>query len=258
MELNGLAAVVTGGASGLGAATAQALAKAGCQVALLDRDLSAAQVIADDIGALAIACDIADESATEAAFATASSTHGPTRILINCAGIVDAKRIVGREGPMPLDAFKTVIDVNLNGTFNCMRLAAAQMSQAAPLDSDDARGIIINTASIAAFDGQLGQAAYSASKGGVVSLTLPAARELAAFGIRVMCIAPGIIGTPMMLGLPDAVQDELVQQSLFPKRLGKPAEFAQLALSIIQNPMLNGEVIRFDAGMRMPAPHSSK
>jgi NAD(P)-dependent dehydrogenase (short-subunit alcohol dehydrogenase family) len=246
----GHAALVTGGGSGLGAATAAKLAALGAKVALLDVNIAAARTVAATFGGLAIACDVADADATAAAIAEARSQHGAARILINCAGIAPAKRIVGRDGAMPLSAFEQVIKVNLIGTFNALRLAAADMATLEPLE-DGERGVIVSTASVAAFDGQIGQAAYAASKGGVASLMLPAARELAQFGIRVCAIAPGIFATPMLRGLPEDVQESLAASVPFPKLLGKPEQYADLVLHIIENRYLNGEVIRIDGSLRM-------
>jgi NAD(P)-dependent dehydrogenase (short-subunit alcohol dehydrogenase family) len=251
MELKDTAALVTGGGSGLGAATARRLAAGGAKVAVLDVDVARAEAVAAEIGGLAVGCDVADAAAAEAAIAAAGARHGPARILVNCAGIGPAKRIVGRDGAMPLDDFERVVRVNLVGTFNMLRLAAAAMTPLAPLD-DGERGIAVLTASIAAFEGQIGQAAYSASKGGVVGLTLPAARELAHFGVRVMAIAPGLFRTPLLESLPDAVQTGLGQTIPFPRRLGEPAEFAELVVACVTNRALNGEVIRLDGALRMP------
>ena len=250
MKLGGHSALVTGGASGLGAATARALASAGAKVAVLDVNAELAAVVAEEIGGLAVACDVADAKSAEAAVAKAKSAHGTARVLINCAGIGPAQRIVGREGPMPLEAFKRVIDINLIGSFNLMRLAASDMTGLAPLE-DGERGVIISTASVAAYEGQIGQAAYSASKGGIVALTMPAAREFAATGIRVNTIAPGLFATPLMGSLPPQVQESLGKSVPFPQRLGKPEEYAQLAMDIIANPMINGETIRLDGALRM-------
>jgi NAD(P)-dependent dehydrogenase (short-subunit alcohol dehydrogenase family) len=250
MDVKGQAAIVTGGASGLGAACARTLAAGGAKVAVLDVNQKAAAEVAIDINGIAIACDVADSASAEAAVQKAAADHGPARILINCAGIGPAKRIVGRDGPMPLADYERVIRVNLIGTFNMMRLAAAGM-QALPAFADGERGVIISTASIAAFDGQIGQSAYSSSKGGVVSLTLPAAREFAQFGIRVLAIAPGIFGTPMLRALPQEAQDSLGASVPFPKRLGEPREFAALVMHCVHNVYLNGEVIRLDGALRM-------
>jgi NAD(P)-dependent dehydrogenase (short-subunit alcohol dehydrogenase family) len=244
------AALVTGGASGLGAATARALRTAGARVAILDRNLELARQVAAEIGAVAIACDVSDAAAAEAAISAAREAHGPARILVNCAGIGGAARIVGRSGPMPLDQFQRTITVNLGGTFNMMRLAAARMATLEPL-ADDERGVIISTASVAAFEGQIGQAAYAASKGGIAALTLPAARELAQFGIRVLAIAPGLFSTPLLGELPDEVQASLAASIPFPKRLGSPDEFARLVLHMVDNLSLNGEVVRLDGALRL-------
>ncbi|MGA3003616.1 MAG: SDR family NAD(P)-dependent oxidoreductase [Acetobacteraceae bacterium] len=252
MKLEGQAAVVTGGGSGLGFATASLLAAGGCKVALLDINDAAAKTQAAAIGGVGIRCDVSDATSAEAAMAAARAAHGPARVLVNCAGIGTAGRVVGRDGPMKLEAFDRVIRVNLIGTFNMIRLAAAEMSGLDPLDDTDGeRGVIINTASIAAFDGQVGQAAYAASKGGVVGMTLPIARELARAGVRVMTIAPGVFHTPMVDGLSPEVRKSLGDGVPFPQRLGMPEEYAALALHIIANRFLNGEVIRLDGALRM-------
>jgi NAD(P)-dependent dehydrogenase (short-subunit alcohol dehydrogenase family) len=251
MELQGQAALVTGGGSGLGAATCEALAEAGAKVAVLDRNESAAQKVARRIDGLAVACDVADAASGEAAIARARDAHGSARLLVNCAGVGNAGRIVGREGPLALAAFEQVIRINLVGTFNMLRLAAADMIGLDPLE-DDERGVIVNTASIAAYDGQIGQAAYAASKAGVVGLTLPAARELARSGVRVVTIAPGLVETPMLKGLPDELRQGLAASVPFPARLGRPDEFAALVLHIAVNRFLNGETIRLDGALRMP------
>jgi NAD(P)-dependent dehydrogenase (short-subunit alcohol dehydrogenase family) len=250
MEIKGHSAIVTGGASGLGAATARALAAAGAKVAIVDINEKGAAEVAADIGGIAVTCDVADSASGEAAVKKAAAAHGPVRILINCAGVGPAKRIVGRDGPQPLADYERVIRINLIGTFNMMRLAAAAMQ---PLDTfaDGERGIIVSTASVAAFEGQIGQAAYSSSKGGVAALTLPAAREFAQFGIRVLAIAPGIFGTPMLRALPQEAQDSLGASVPFPRRLGSPSEFAALVMHCIRNGYLNGEVIRLDGALRM-------
>jgi len=251
MDAKGHAALVTGGGSGLGAATARRLAQAGAKVAVLDINLDGAKSVAAEIGGLAVACDVADAASAEAAVATARQAHGAARVLINCAGIGPAARIVGREGPMPLQDFSRVININLIGSFNLMRLAATDMSKLEPL-ADGERGLIVSTASVAAYDGQIGQAAYAASKGGIVALTLPAARELARFGIRVNAIAPGIFGTPMLLGMPQNVQDSLAASIPFPSRFGTAEEYAKLVMHMLDNVMLNGEVVRLDGAIRMP------
>ena len=250
MDISGHAAIVTGGASGLGAATAAELARAGAEVACLDVNLDAARAVADKIGGIAVHCDVTDAGQAASALAQARSKHGAARILINCAGVGPAKRIVGRDGPMPLADFERVININLIGTFNMMRLVAADMQGLSPL-ADGERGVIISTASVAAFEGQVGQAAYASSKGGVVALTLPAARELAQFNIRVNAIAPGIFLTPMLQGLPQETQTSLGAAVPFPKRLGDPSEYAGLVLTIVRNGYLNGEVIRLDGALRM-------
>jgi NAD(P)-dependent dehydrogenase (short-subunit alcohol dehydrogenase family) len=250
MDCKGHAAIVTGGGSGLGAATATALAAAGAKVALLDVNLDGAKSVAAKIGGLAIRCDVTDSDGSAAAVKEAREKNGVARILINCAGIGTPKRIVGRDGPMPLADFEKVIKVNLIGTFNLMRLFAADLQGLPPLQ-DGERGVIISTASVAAYEGQIGQAAYSASKGGVVALTMPAAREFSQFGIRVNAIAPGIFATPMLASLPEEAQQSLAQQVPFPKLLGAPEQYAELAMHIISNRYLNGEVIRIDGAMRM-------
>jgi len=250
MNLEGQAAIVSGGASGLGRATAVALAASGVEVAILDINQDAAIDAAREAGGFAIACDVTDAASVEAAFVAARERHGPARIAVNCAGVGTAGRIVGRDGPLPLDAFRRVIEVNLIGSFNVMRLAAAEMSTLDPL-ADGERGIIVSTASVAAYEGQIGQAAYSASKGGIVSLTLPAARELARYGVRVVAIAPGIFETPMLQGLPQNVRESLAASVPFPPRLGRPEEYAALVLHLCRNPMINGEVIRLDGALRM-------
>jgi len=250
MILDGLAAIVTGGASGLGAATAQALLAAGAKVTLADVNAEAVAEAAARLGATGIACDVSDADSAERAFAAARAANGPVRVLVNCAGVGTAGRIVGRDGPLGLAAYEKVVRVNLIGTFNMLRLAAAEMS---PLDpfADGERGVIINTASVAAYDGQIGQAAYASSKAGVIGLTLPAARELARFGVRVVTIAPGLFLTPMMRSLPDDIQKSLGDSVPFPQRLGTPEEYAALALHIVANRMLNGETIRLDGALRM-------
>ncbi|MEW6123090.1 MAG: SDR family NAD(P)-dependent oxidoreductase [Pseudomonadota bacterium] len=250
MQVEGQAALVTGAASGLGAATARALAGAGAKVALLDFNLDSARALADEIGGIAVKVDVASGESAEAAVAEAAAAHGPARILVNCAGVVDAGRVAGRNGPHSLDVFRRVIEINLIGTFNMMRLMASGAAALPPLETGE-RGVIISTASIAAFDGQVGQAAYAASKAGVAGLTLPVARDLAALGIRVLTIAPGIFETAMLASLPQDVQDSLGASVPFPSRLGRPAEYAALALHILSNPMLNGEVIRLDGALRM-------
>jgi len=248
--LKNQAAIVTGGASGLGAATARKLAAQGAKVAVCDLNAGLAETVAVEIGGVAVVCDVADAGSAEAAVAAAAKAHGPARILVNCAGIGAAKRVIGRDGPMPLGDFDRVIRVNLIGSFNMLRLATAEMSKLEPLPTGE-RGVVISTASIAAYDGQIGQSAYSASKGGIVAMTLPIARELAQFGIRVLAIAPGLFLTPLLAGLPQEAQDSLAAAIPFPHRLGHADEFASLALHMIDNAYLNGEVVRLDASLRM-------
>ena len=250
MKISGIAAVVTGGGSGIGAATARHLASLGAKVALLDVNAANCETVAREIGGLALACDVTDAASAEAALASAKASHGAARLVVNCAGIATAGRILGRDGPHDLGLFRKVIEVNLIGTFNILRLAAADMSTLDPLE-DDERGVIVNTASVAAYEGQIGQIAYSASKGGIVSMTLPAARELSKFGIRVVTMAPGLIHTPLFDNLsPDAVKS-LVAATVFPHRLGKPEELAKLIQHIAENVLLNGEVIRIDGAVRL-------
>jgi NAD(P)-dependent dehydrogenase (short-subunit alcohol dehydrogenase family) len=250
MQLKNQPAIVTGGASGLGAATARRLASQGAKVAVCDINARLAETVAAEIGGVAVACDVADSASAEAAIASAAKAHGPARVLVNCAGIGAAKRVIGRDGPMPLSEFDRVIKVNLIGSFNMLRLAAADMPKLEPLSTGE-RGVVISTASIAAYDGQIGQSAYSASKGGIVAMTLPIARELAQFGIRVLAIAPGLFLTPLLANLPQEAQDSLAAAIPFPRRLGNADEFASLVLHMIDNPYLNGEVVRLDASLRM-------
>jgi NAD(P)-dependent dehydrogenase (short-subunit alcohol dehydrogenase family) len=244
-------AIVTGGGSGLGEATARALAARGARVALLDVGIERAQKVAAETGSIAVECDVASAESGVAAFAEAAEKLGPARILVNCAGIAIGARTVGKDGPHPLEQYRKVIEVNLVGTFNMIRLFADRAARLETLAGGE-RGVIVNTASVAAFDGQIGQAAYSASKGGVVGMTLPVARDLARSGIRVCTIAPGIFRTPMMADMPQDVQDSLGAAVPFPPRLGEPSEYAALALHIIENQMLNGETIRLDGAIRMP------
>jgi NAD(P)-dependent dehydrogenase (short-subunit alcohol dehydrogenase family) len=251
MILDSVAALVTGGASGLGAGTVRALRAAGARVAIFDRDAQRAQAVADETGATAYACDVADETSVTAALDAAAAANGEARIIVHCAGIGTAKRIIGRDAPMPLADFERVVRVNLIGTFNVTRLAAQRLSRLEPL-ADGERGVVITTSSVAAFDGQLGQAAYAASKGGIVSLTLPMAREFAQFGIRVLNVAPGLFKTPLMDELPPEVQTSLGASIPFPKRLGTPDDYADLVLALIRNPYINGESIRLDGALRLP------
>ncbi|MGH8746915.1 MAG: SDR family NAD(P)-dependent oxidoreductase [Burkholderiales bacterium] len=250
MEIKGQAALVAGGASGLGAGTARRLAAAGAKVALLDLNAELGPGLAAEIGGMFVECDVASGQGAQDAVARARAAHGPARILVNCAGIGGSRRLVGKDGPMPLEHFARIVSVNLIGSFNMMRLAAADMIPL-PALADGERGVMINTSSIAAYDGQIGQAAYAASKGGIVSMTLPLARDLAQFGVRVMTIAPGIFDTPLLGQLPEAVRASLAASVPFPARLGTPDEYARLALHIVENLQLNGEVIRLDGALRM-------
>ncbi|MEJ2119280.1 MAG: SDR family NAD(P)-dependent oxidoreductase [Alphaproteobacteria bacterium] len=252
MDIAGQAAVVTGGASGLGAATAKALAEGGAKVTLFDLNEALGTETAKALGGTFAACDVADEASAVAAFAAAREAHGPVRILVNCAGIAATIRTTSRGTPHPLDEFEKVVRVNLIGSFNCIRLAATEMAEQEPLDGGE-RGVIVNTASIAAYDGQIGQAAYAASKGGVVGMTLAVARDLSSLGIRVCTIAPGIFLTPLLEAtLTEEIKAALEASVPFPKRMGDPAEFGRLARDICENAMLNGETIRLDGALRMP------
>ena len=250
MRLDGKVALVTGGASGLGRATAEELAAAGAAVVVVDLPGSAGEDAARELGEPArfVAADVTDADDVAAAVAAARELGGP-HVVVNCAGVGTPGRVIGRNGPLPLEDFTRVVTINLIGTFNVIRLAAAAMLQQEPVDGE--RGVIVNTASAAAFDGQIGQAAYSASKGGVVGMTLPVARDLADKQIRCMAIAPGLFATPMLAGLPQEAQDSLAGQVPHPRRLGDPAEYAALVRHICENPMLNGEVIRLDGAIRM-------
>ena len=255
MNMQGQSALVTGGGSGLGEAVARALAAQGVKVAVLDVNAAGAQRVAGEIGGIACQCDVTDTASVNAALDAAQAAHGVPRIVMNIAGIGSAKRIIAKDGsPAPLEDFERVIKVNLIGTYNVARLAAARIATLEPL-ADAAhsgeRGVMVNTASVAAFDGQVGQEAYSASKGGVVGMTLPLARDLAQWGVRVCTIAPGLFATPLLKQLPEPVQQSLAASIPFPKRLGQPEEFASLALEIVRNGHLNGEVIRLDGALRM-------
>ena len=250
MNPNGHVAIVTGGGSGLGEATARALAARGARVAIFDVGMERAEAVAADIGGIAVRCDVSSAEGAEAAFAEVAQKLGDARILVNCAGIGIALKTTSKDGAHSLDTYRKVIEVNLIGTFNMIRLFAVRAERLEPLEGGE-RGVIVNTASVAAYDGQIGQAAYSSSKGGIVGMTLPVARDLARAGIRVMTIAPGIFRTPMLAGLPEDAQASLGQQVPFPPRLGDPAEYGALACHIVENQMLNGEVIRLDGAIRM-------
>ena len=251
MNVAGHSAVVTGGGSGMGAETARRLARAGARVTVLDLGEAAAVAVGAEVGGLGLACDVADAAGVEDAIARARAAHGPARICVNCAGIASAQRIVGRGGPAPLDGFRRVVEVNLIGTFNVMRVCAADMAGLDPVNETGERGVMIATASVAAYEGQVGQAAYAASKAGLVGMTLPLARDLASLGIRVMTVAPGLMDTPMLDGMPEDVRERLAASVPFPRRLGQPGEFADLVEHIVANAMLNGSVIRLDGAIRM-------
>ena len=253
MDIKNAVAAVTGGASGLGEATVRRFVAAGGKAAILDLAEENARKLIDELGGnvIFIGTDVTEEHSVRSALDSAVATFGALHVVVNCAGIASAERVLGKKGPMPLENFERVIRVNLVGTFNVIRLAAEKMARNEP-NAEGERGVIVNTASAAAFEGQIGQAAYSASKGGVVSMTLPIARELAAFGIRVVTVAPGIFDTPMFGSLPDNVREGLGKIVPFPSRLGRPEEFALLVEAIVANPMLNGTTIRLDGGLRMP------
>jgi len=250
MQVAGQAALVTGGGSGIGADVARHLASLGAKVTVLDVNLEGAEAVAKEIGGVAVACDISKPEAAEAAIAKARVAHGPARILVNVAGILIPGRILGKDGPLALEKFSKVIEINLIGTFNMMRLAAADMATTEPL-ADGERGVIVNTTSVAAYEGQIGQVAYAASKAGIVGMTLPAARDLARSGVRVLAIAPGLVATPMMLNLPPDIQKALGESVPFPQRLAEAREFSRLVQHMIENVMLNGEVVRLDGALRL-------
>lgn len=253
MEINNHVAVVTGGASGMGKEILENLVARGARVAIFDVNSAAGEKISADLGDNVIYCqvDVTDEDSVAAGVSDVISTFGAIHICINCAGIATGSKTVGKEGAFPLSLWKKTLDINLTGTFNVLRLCAEQMTKNTPVTDDGGRGVIINTASIAAFEGQVGQAAYSASKGGIVALTLPVARDLAGYGIRVNTIAPGLIETPMFESLPEPVVESLSKTPLYPQRLGKPADIAHMMIAIIENDYINGECIRMDAGLRM-------
>ncbi len=250
MDLKDNLAIVTGGASGLGGATAEALAGAGANVAIWDLNEEKGEALAAQLGGVFCKTNVADEESVAASVEKSVGQFGGPRVLVNCAGIATGEKTVGKNGPHVLENYKRVLDINLAGTFNCIRLVAAEMEKMDPID-DGERGVVINTASVAAYEGQIGQAAYAASKGGVVAMTLPIARDLMTMGVRVNTIAPGIFWTPMMAGMDQKVQDALAAMVPFPKRLGKPEEYASLALEICRNVMINGTVIRLDGAIRM-------
>lgn len=247
MDIQNKTILITGAASGLGAATARELSHRGAKIILLDRNADALKKMASEINGVACECDVTSESSVKQAI----SVHNDIHAVVNCAGVVHGARIVGKNGAMPLEDFSRVIQINLIGTFNVLRLCAEKMSHQNPVNDIGERGVIINTASVAAFEGQLGQIAYAASKGGVASMTLPAARELSQFGIRVMTIAPGVMQTPMMAGMKEEVQQQLCADVPFPKKLGDPKNFGELCAHIIENNYLNGSVIRLDGGLRL-------
>jgi NAD(P)-dependent dehydrogenase (short-subunit alcohol dehydrogenase family) len=252
MQIEGMVAVVTGGGSGLGEAVARALAARGARVVVLDLRIDAAQRVAAAIDGLALACDVADDAGATRALAEATATLGPPRLLMNVAGIGGARRMIDKSGqPAPLADFRRTLEVNLVGTYNMARLFAAGVAALPPVNEDGERGVIVNTASVAAFDGQVGQGAYAASKGGIAAMTLPLARDLAPWGIRVVTLAPGIFHTPLLAELPEPVRQSLAASIPFPRRLGRPGEFAALALHAVENGHLNGEVIRLDGALRM-------
>ena len=252
MDVTGVAALVTGGASGLGRATAAALAEAGARVSLLDRNAKLVGETAREIGALPVACDVTSEEEVGAAIATAREAHGIARICINCAGVGDSQRIVDRKGRrIPLAAYRRVVDICLIGSFNVLSQAAEDMAKLEPADGEGLRGVVVNTASVAGYEGQIGQIAYASAKAGIVGMTLPAARDLAAWGVRVCTVAPGIMDTPLLAGLPDATLDLLGKQVPFPKRTGRDREFASLVMEIVRNDYLNGETIRLDGAIRL-------
>ena len=252
MQAKGEAALVTGGASGLGRATAAALTAAGARVALLDRNAELAEETAGEIGALAVPCDVTSEEAVAAAISTAREAHGIARICINCAGVGGSQRIVDRNGRrIPFENYKRIVDICLFGSFNMLSQAAEDMAKLEPADGEGLRGVVVNTASVAGYEGQIGQIAYASAKAGIVGMTLPAARDLAGWGVRVCTIAPGIMDTPLLAGLPDATLDLLGKQVPFPKRTGRDREFASLVMEIVRNDYMNGETIRLDGAIRL-------
>ena len=256
MQIDGSSAVITGGSSGLGAATSRELAQSGAKVAIFDLNKDEGEYLASELNGIFVHCDVADENSTTNAFLKAQKKNGPAQLLVNCAGIAPMARVVRRSGPHELATFEEVIRVNLTGTFNCIRIAAASMARLDPEKNGD-RGVIINTASVAGFDGNVGSVAYAASKAAVAGMTLPLARDLSEYDIRVVTIAPGAFDTPMYGSLEQRAANKMLNDVLSPKRMGQPSEFAKLVLHIIENQMLNGEVIRLDAGIRMAASYSN-
>ncbi len=252
MQIEGSSAIVVGGASGLGAATVRRLHAAGAVVTIADVNAEKGQALASELGSEFLACDVREEAQVQAAVERAAAAEGGLRIAVCCAGTGWAQKVAGSKGPHPLMPFETILQINLIGTFNVLRLAAAAMISNEPLGNDGERGVCVNTASIAAYDGQVGQIAYSASKGGIVGMTLPAARDLAQYGIRVCTIAPGLFDTPLLAALPEEARQKLGAGIPYPQRLGRPEEYAHLACHIVENVMLNGEVIRLDGALRMP------
>jgi 3-hydroxyacyl-CoA dehydrogenase/3-hydroxy-2-methylbutyryl-CoA dehydrogenase len=254
MQINGCVAIVTGGASGLGEATVRRIVAGGGKVAILDMDVTRGQALSEELGANVLFCetDVTSEDSVQTALDGTVSRFGELHLAVNCAGVGTPMKVIGKDGPMPIGKFNQVVQINLIGTMNVMRLAAEKMMQNAP-KADGEKGVVVNTASVAAFDGQIGQAAYAASKAAVVGMTLPVAREFADYGIRVMTIAPGLFETPMLVGLPEKAKASLVEMMPFPKRLGYSDEFAMLVEHIVTNPMLNGETIRLDAAVRLAA-----
>lgn len=256
MQINGIAAVITGGASGLGGATSRELAESGAKIAILDVNRNSGVKLADELGGVFVDCDVTKEQSAIDAFQLVEDQNGPTRLLVNCAGVAPMARIVRHSGPHDLKLFEDVIRVNLTGTFNCLRIAATSMSKLDPQGDGD-RGVIINTASVAGLEGTLGSVAYAASKAAVAGMTLPLARDLAEYDVRVLAIAPGAFDTPMYDTIEKRAAQKMLKDVLSPKRMGRPQEFAKLVLHIIQNQMLNGEVIRLDGGIRLPATYST-
>lgn len=252
MQIKDTVVIITGGASGLGAATAEHLASLGAKVGILDLNEQGLQTVSKKINGVGFKCDVTSEESVKKALAGVKEHFGTARVCINFAGILDGGRILGKDGPMDLDHFRKVVDIDLIGTFNVMRLALADMKVLDPIGTADERGVVINIASIAAEDGQIGQVAYSASKAGVAGMTLPVAREMAQWNIRIACVAPGVFATPMMEGAPDKIVDGLLATTVFPKRFGLPKELAMFIEQIIVNPMLNGDFLRIDGAMRMP------